>query len=84
MAAAAKSERAAAAAKDTRTYRRPVPSGIAGVPVYLEPEQLVDILGVSLRYVYGNAEALGGFKIGKVWRFRSDRLPDPDRLPDGK
>jgi hypothetical protein len=42
---------------------------------YLDVFEVAELLRVSTKYVYEHCEELGGFRVGKVLRFRSDRLP---------
>lgn len=51
------------------------PTVLSGVVTYLDPFEVALLLRVSIRYVYEHCEELGGFRLGKVWRFRSDKLP---------
>lgn len=57
-----------------------------GSLAYLDPFEVADLLRVSTRYVYEHIEELGGFRLGKYWRFRSDRLPGcvPASRPTGE
>ena len=51
----------------------------------LSARQVADALGISVATVYANADQWGGFRVGKLWKFRSDVLrqiiPQADTLP---
>lgn len=49
---------------------------------FLTVEELAERLRVKVSWVYSNAKRLGGFRLGKYWRFTWERVQE--RLIQGE